>query len=120
MNSSSRQLTVITLHVAILPGTDFLDVGLADIRTFQPTLQFLRDDPRTVVALCMIRFAANKNKLLQRQHHIPGREGPLNFCGQAFPDELVKHRQGLQLPSSFRPVHQYACITRAVTRARRS
>jgi hypothetical protein len=75
-------------------------------RTFQPALQLLRNELRTVVATDVLRCAAEGEQVLQHQQHVAGRERPADFRRQAFPGELVDHDQDLPLPTVLGPVDQ--------------
>src|SRR3954468_10057738 len=92
------QPAVERLAVGVLPRAPRGDVQRLRPTTGQPATHRLGDELRPVVAADVIGHAPHLEEVLQRRYHILGGQAPLDLDRQAFPRELVHHRQQLQAP----------------------
>src|SRR4051812_39148125 len=92
------QPAVERLAVGVLPRAPRGDVQRLRPTSGQPAPDRLGDELRPVVAPDELRLASDLEQVLQGRYHTLGIHAPLDLDRQAFPGELIDHRQQLQAP----------------------
>src|SRR5690606_11343381 len=95
------QRAVEAFDVGILPRTARRDVERLRAARFEPALQGLRDELRTIVAAQVLRRAVQHEQPFKDVDDALRSDAGLDADRQALASELVEHRQDAQLPAAF-------------------
>ena len=93
VQAAVSEYAVESLVVTILPRALRLDESCIDAAIFDPLLDFLRHELRTVVALHNAWLPVELHELFKNPHHIDRSQMPCTLDPSPSPRELIDHRQ---------------------------